>query len=82
MSRKKEESILLSSGRAAELIGCSVQALRNWHLYGRVPVPIVIGNRLYWKRSEILQWIETGCPRRDEWKQRLHTQEYCQGSKQ
>lgn len=68
MSSPKEKSILLSSHYAAELIGCSVQALRNWHLYGRVPVPIVVGNRLYWRRDEILRWIDAGCPNREEWK--------------
>ncbi|MDD3586351.1 MAG: helix-turn-helix domain-containing protein [Thermoguttaceae bacterium] len=68
MSRVKEESILLSTPHAAELIGCSKQALRNWHLFGRVPVPTMIGNRLYWKRAELIQWIDAGCPNREEWK--------------
>lgn len=67
MSKDKEESVLLSSNHAAELIGCSSQTLRNWNLYGIVPVPLVLGNRLYWKRTEILEWIEAGCPNRKEW---------------
>lgn len=67
MSRVKEESILLNTGRAAELIGCSTQTLRNWNLYGRVPVPLILGNRLYWKRNEILEWLDADCPNRKEW---------------
>lgn len=73
MSHIKDESILLNTTRASELIGCSKQALRNWHLFGRVPVPIVIGNRFYWKRDELLQWIEAGCPNRQEWKKYKQT---------
>lgn len=73
MSRVKEESILLNSNRAAELIGCSSQTLRNWNLYGFVPPPIVLGHRLFWKREEILQWLEAGCPNRKEWKKNKQT---------
>ena len=73
MSQVKEKSLLLSTTHAAELIGCSKQALRNWHLFGRVPVPTKIGNRLYWKRAELVEWIEAGCPKREEWKKYLQT---------
>lgn len=64
----KNDSILLNTRRTAEMIGCSVQALRNWHLCGRLPVPIQIGNRLFWKRTEIIRWVDAGCPSRNEWK--------------
>ena len=64
----KDDSMLLNTRRTAEKIGCSVQALRNWHLCGRLPVPIQIGNRLFWKRAEITRWVDAGCPNRAEWK--------------
>ena len=64
----KEDPVLVNSRRVSEMLGCSIQAVHNWHRYGAMPVPIVIGNRLFWRKSELLEWIDAGCPKRAEWK--------------
>ena len=68
MSEIPDESVLLNSSKAAELLGCSRPTLYNWHIYGHLPVPIVIRRHLHWKREELLRWLEAGCPDREEWK--------------
>ena len=34
----------------------------------RLPEPLRLGGRMVrWRRSEILDWLDAGCPARDEW---------------
>ncbi len=63
--------LLLSARQAAALCGRSVRTWRTWHTSGRVPQPVRIGRCMYWRRCELVAWVEAGCPKRDVW-QAMH----------
>lgn len=53
---------LFDGVRAAAFIGRSPKTWRRWAARGLVPVPIRIGSRQYWRRSELERWLVAGCP--------------------
>lgn len=60
---------LLTTRQAAELCGCGERTLWSWSRSGIAPAPIKIGIGLRpavrYRRAELLQWIQNGCPRTD-----------------
>jgi excisionase family DNA binding protein len=57
------ESLLIGAECLANLLQLSTRTL--WRLVhaGKIPAPLRIGRSVRWKRSEIEQWIEAGCPK-------------------
>jgi len=54
---------LLSAAEAAEVAGV---AKRSWWRYvssGKAPAPVRLGGAVRWRRSELAEWIQAGCPR-------------------
>jgi excisionase family DNA binding protein len=54
---------LLTAAEAAEVAGV---AKRSWWRYvssGRAPAPVRLGGAVRWRRSELAEWIQAGCPR-------------------
>lgn len=45
----------------------SIPSLHRDDSAGRLPKGIRIGRSRKWLRSEIMAWLEAGCPPRDEW---------------
>lgn len=43
-------------------------SLRSSQKFG--PMPIKLNRKLLYRRREILDWIESGCPSRYQWQQR------------
>ncbi len=62
-----DKRILYNTREAAVVCCVSQRTWRIWHLMGFVPTPIKIGRSLFWRVDEIKQWIDEGCPIRDEW---------------
>ena len=60
---------LLSTKQAAELCGIGERTLWRWSHCGLAPKPISIGIGLRparkYRRSELTDWIDSGCPRVD-----------------
>jgi len=60
---------LLTTRQAAELCGIGERTLWRWSRSGIAPKPVYIGAgtrpAVRYKRTELLQWVETGCPRID-----------------
>ena len=60
---------LLTTKQAAELCGVGERTLWSWSRSGIAPAPIKIGVGLRpavrYRRSELLQWVQDGCPRCD-----------------
>ena len=58
---------LLTTAEAARLAGVGERTLWSWSRSGISPAPVKIGVGLRpavrYRRSEILAWIEAGCPR-------------------
>lgn len=61
---------LLTTGEAARLAGCGERTFWAWSRSGLAPAPLKIGLGLRpavrYRRSELLQWIQEGCPRVDK----------------
>jgi excisionase family DNA binding protein len=54
---------LLTAKEAAEVAGV---AKRSWWRYvssGKAPAPVRLGGAVRWRRSELAEWIQAGCPR-------------------
>ncbi|MEJ1412946.1 MAG: hypothetical protein RPU90_05115 [Candidatus Sedimenticola sp. (ex Thyasira tokunagai)] len=62
--RKKAKKRRFSNGKricAAELEGevcASRQSIKRWYEAGKFPEPHFIGQRRYWFRTEIEEWLE------------------------
>ena len=54
---------LLTASESAEMAGV---AKRSWWRYvssGKAPAPVRLGGAVRWRRSELAEWIQAGCPR-------------------
>ncbi len=60
-------SLLLSVSDMAELLSTSPRTIHRLNATGGVPEPLRIGARPRWRRVEIEEWIEAGCPDREKW---------------
>ncbi len=47
---------------ATVLGGCSTRHVYRLSDAGRMPRPIKLGSLIRWRRAELLQWLEDGCP--------------------
>ena len=56
---------LLSTERAAELLSVGSRTLWRWSHGGRAPKPLRIAGTVRYRRQDLLDWIEAGCPRLD-----------------
>jgi predicted DNA-binding transcriptional regulator AlpA len=58
---------LLTTAEAAKLAGCGERTFWAWSRNGLAPAPVKIGfgtrPAVRYRRSELLRWIEGGCPR-------------------
>lgn len=46
----------------ADITRYSPRQIQNFVTSGKIPQPIRIGSRPRWRRSDILDWINAGCP--------------------
>ena len=54
---------LLTAAESADMAGV---AKRSWWRYvssGKAPAPVRLGGAVRWRRSELAEWIQSGCPR-------------------
>lgn len=61
------EPLLVTAKQAAAACGKSLRTWRTWDAAGRIPQPLRIGRSTMWRIDELRQWVNAGCPRRDEW---------------
>ena len=59
--------LLLTAFQAAEMFGAGLRTWRTWQATGRIPQPIRIGRKIYWRSKELRAWIAAGCPDRETW---------------
>ena len=53
---------LLDAQSVAKFCGCSARTVRRLADAGRMPRPIKLGSLVRWRRSELADWIASGCP--------------------
>jgi len=58
----QDKKLLLKARDVAALCGVSVRTVWDWRAAGRLPQPINIGRLVRWRRKDIEDWIEAGCP--------------------
>ena len=58
---------LLTASEAAALCRVACRTWRTWHSTGKIPQPIRIGRKIFWRPEELRAWIATGCPDREMW---------------
>lgn len=59
--------LLLSADRTARLLDVARSTLYQWDQEGRIPRPVKIGGRIYWRGDELRAWVTAGCPVRARW---------------
>ena len=64
------EPLLLDARAAAALCGVGRTLWLTMHQDGRIPMPLRLGRRTLWRRSELERWIEAGCPPRLRWQEK------------
>ena len=70
MNNGADSALGLSAKRTAALLGISERHLWKLHSAGRVPRPFKLGRAVRWNRAELVTWLESGAPTRDEWDRR------------
>ncbi|MDR1745523.1 MAG: helix-turn-helix domain-containing protein [Planctomycetota bacterium] len=61
-TNREGESALVDAKEAARLCCISESMLYKLNTAGKMPAPVRLGSLLRWKRRELLEWIEAGCP--------------------
>jgi predicted DNA-binding transcriptional regulator AlpA len=54
---------LLTVEQVAEFVQLSPRAIWRLRSKGWIPDPIRVGSAVRWRRSEIVAWVEAGCPK-------------------
>lgn len=62
------EPLLLPSEKAAALCGVSEECWLSLDSSGKVPMPMILSERKLWRRYELADWIDAGCPSREQWR--------------
>lgn len=63
-----EQPLVLAARAAAHLCGVSRSTWLRQLAMDRIPRPIRLGRRVFWRREELIEWIRAGCPQpRDRW---------------
>jgi excisionase family DNA binding protein len=60
-------ALLVSDRDAAAMLAISRAHLHRLRAAGKLPPAVRLGRAVRWRRTEILAWIEAGCPPRAEW---------------
>ena len=55
-------SELLTIAEVASLLKVTRRGIQNWLKEGRIPHPLRIATILRWRKLDIIEWIDKGCP--------------------
>jgi predicted DNA-binding transcriptional regulator AlpA len=65
--REEMLPLLLDAHHAAAVCGTSARTWRTWDVAGKIPAPIRIGRRTFWRAEDLRNWVAAGCPDRLTW---------------
>ena len=57
---------LLDVQAVAALLGCSSRHVYRLADAGKMPKPLKLGALVRWRRTELISWLDAGCPAPDE----------------
>lgn len=64
----QQEKLLISAAEAATMIGVGRTLFYELNTSGRLgPMPVRLGRRTLWRKAELAEWVESGCPVREKW---------------
>lgn len=61
------EALLIPDRECARLSGCGRTHWLSLYAAGKTPPSIKLGRKRLWRRKEIVDWIEAGCPDGQVW---------------
>ena len=64
---QNEQTLLIPDVEAARLCACSRS---HWHALaaaGKIPPSVKLGRKRLWRRTEVVAWIDAGCPDARTW---------------
>ena len=64
----EDEALLLNSREVAKLLTVCDKTVYRMQKSGEMPEPVKIGRAVRWGRTEIMAWVDAGCPPASEWK--------------
>jgi len=67
-SPPEDEALLMDMRELAKLLKVSNRTVFSMRIHGEMPKPVKIGRAVRWGRSEIMAWVQEGCPPASEWK--------------
>lgn len=59
--------LLIPANEAGPMCGRSEASWWRDHAAGRIPAPVKVGGRTYWRAEELRRWVDAGCPCRKLW---------------
>lgn len=57
--------LMMTADEIATCLGISSRTVWRLKAKGDLPKPVKLGRAVRWRKSDILQWIEQGCPASD-----------------
>jgi excisionase family DNA binding protein len=54
--------LMMTADELAETLCISLRQVWRLKAKGDLPKPVTIGRNVRWRRSDIVEWIEAGCP--------------------
>lgn len=58
----------ISLRELGDMLGVHIQTAKNWDKRGLIPKPLKIGSTKRYSLAAIREWMELGCPTREEMK--------------
>ncbi|MCA9093137.1 MAG: helix-turn-helix domain-containing protein [Planctomycetaceae bacterium] len=62
------EPSLLPASEVARLLSLSIRTLWRLDSAGKLPSAIQVGHSKRWRRNELDDWMNSGCPPRSQWR--------------
>jgi prophage regulatory protein len=62
-----DQAIALSARELSHILGLSLRQVWRLNSVGKLPRPIRLGGSVRWRREEIIEWFNAGCPDRRTW---------------
>jgi excisionase family DNA binding protein len=59
-----DDRLLLGAEDVARLLSVAPRTVWKMDAAGKIPRPIRLGRRTLWRRAELEEWVEGGCPSR------------------
>ena len=66
----KPNPLLLGAGNAAKFVGIGKTLWYQLNSEAKIPAPIKLNKRVLWRRDELHEWADAGCPLRTDWESR------------